>query len=261
MSLAESYKGAFTGVLGDAIVRVVYSDETGTGSEKDEPNTVVTAILFNMDSQWVQVAADLDAISYTLEFKGRQLYRDLRSGRHEDVAANTLRKILAIPARHRFPIFYGAINRAEFRDVILTGPRLEDPMLRIPPNSLSAAFDHCFERIDTYAHTLLPGEQILWIADQSQYERIVKEGHVWFDRMKQTDPDLFGYPRSDIEPHRSHIADTIYFANSRESRALQLVDVCCSTISLKLQGHIVGSQYYELIRKQVVNDGVPPTCF
>jgi hypothetical protein len=49
-----------------------------------------------------------------------------------------------------------------------------------------------------------------------------------------------------------HIIDTIYFGNSQESRALQLADVCCSTITRHLRGDPIATRYYKLLLKQMI---------
>jgi hypothetical protein len=39
-------------LVGDERVFVAYSDESGVGSIKKEPITVVTAVMMNIDTQW-----------------------------------------------------------------------------------------------------------------------------------------------------------------------------------------------------------------
>jgi len=56
----------------------------------------------------------------------------------------------------------------------------------------------------------------------------------------------------------THLADTIYFGNSEESRALQLADVCCATITRQLRGDPAALPYYRALRGQIVNDGARP---
>jgi hypothetical protein len=78
-------------------MRVVYSDESGTGSIAEEPITVVTALMLNLDSQWEPVHQDLEALrpSPTFEFKGGRLFRELRNGRRRERADAILRGILS----------------------------------------------------------------------------------------------------------------------------------------------------------------------
>lgn len=252
-------------VLPHTVVRVVYSDETGTGSTEKEPFTVVTAIMINMDSQWANVSNDIaDIRPFKREFKGQRLYRDLRSGRHRPDADAILRQMLAIPKKRHLPLFYGAVDRARFKElrpnVMNWLPAAER---KVPPNLASevvSAFDHCMGKIDTYVHTLLPGENVLWIADKSQYDELLRNGRTWFDSLKIIDWNAVGIPAvsdTEIEPHRAHIVDTIFFGASHDSRALQLADVCCSTINLHLRNVEYAESYYQLIRSQIVNEDPP----
>ncbi|HEY1851919.1 MAG TPA: hypothetical protein VGG60_12905, partial [Candidatus Binataceae bacterium] len=66
-------RGSILGIIGHrTVVRVVYSDESGTGSIEEEPITVVAAIVINLDTQWEGVEADLDRVApdENHEFKG-----------------------------------------------------------------------------------------------------------------------------------------------------------------------------------------------
>jgi hypothetical protein len=65
--------GLATLVLGlnrESVVRVVYLDESGPGSEHNEPITVVVGLMLNMDSQWHPV---LELIKSALfDYKGEK---------------------------------------------------------------------------------------------------------------------------------------------------------------------------------------------
>jgi hypothetical protein len=63
MSLAV--RGNIFGLLGAEILRVVYSDESGTG-DREQPITVVTAIVLDMDSQWTPIERELSALKLNL---------------------------------------------------------------------------------------------------------------------------------------------------------------------------------------------------
>jgi len=49
----EHYRGCLSGLIDGVAVQVVYSDESGLGSELKEPLTVVAAFVLNMDRDWV----------------------------------------------------------------------------------------------------------------------------------------------------------------------------------------------------------------
>jgi hypothetical protein len=59
------------------------------------------------------------------------------------------------------------------------------------------------------------------------------------------------------EAQVTHIADMIYFGNDEESRALQLADFCCWTITQHLLGNSFVKPYYSLLQPQIVNGGAP----
>ncbi len=82
---------------------VAYSDESGVGSIKKEPITVVTAVVMNVDTQWEGVESDLWKARFgtpkgLLEkraLKGKYLYRAIRKGDPEAIA--TLEKYCRFP--------------------------------------------------------------------------------------------------------------------------------------------------------------------
>jgi hypothetical protein len=112
-------------------------------------------------------------------------------------------------------------------------------------------------RIDTYARTLLPKEQILWIAGKNAYEMIIKSQHLWFKLHKiiTEEIDIAGGTPIDYFSSPLQIADTIYFADMAESLPLQLADVCCSVITNHLLKRPEAEPFYEIIREQVVHSG------
>lgn len=99
-------------------MRVVYSDESGVGSLKKEPLTVVTAIVLNADDQWESVEAALRVaemgtprnLLHNRQLKGSLLYSAVRKGL--PLGSGKLKEILSIPAREKIGIFYGAVDRA-----------------------------------------------------------------------------------------------------------------------------------------------------
>ncbi|MGO9265030.1 MAG: hypothetical protein ACLQBA_09115 [Candidatus Binataceae bacterium] len=58
--------------------------------------------------------------------------------------------------------------------------------------------------------------------------------------------------------HELKIVDAIYEGNSARSRALQLADVCCSTIRLHLLKTAIAEPFYKLIRIQIFNGDEQP---
>jgi hypothetical protein len=294
MNLAqpERYRGTLITQLGNVTLRVVYSDES-----ESEPIIVIAALIMNMDEHWANIESELASVKADApksllhketELKGNILYSAVRKvewlrsvGQPIDAdlqkARDLLFRILAILIKYPTPIYYGAIDRAGWSNFARhseTGVSkwVERPFLdRIAENPKTtahdAAFDECLARVDAFAHAALPkNEQVLWIHDRrgsSQQEHQTKRGLYWTKFLAQQgwDPINLTFAGKQ-EPVR--IADAIYFGHSDESLALQLADVCCSTISLQLLQMFYGSKhkyawpFYSIIQRRVMNDGVAP---
>lgn len=258
------------GLAGREILRVVYSDESGIGDDS-QPITVVTAILLNLDSQWFPISTELTALLRRVprkllygeerELKGSLLFKGFRGkirGVPKHQAGEILEDILLIAARNRAQIFYGAIDRQGYK-AFLNNFSIE----RVQTDE-EAALDECLKRLDGYAETAFPNERILWIADRCGYEKSMKSGLAHFQFLQVVDSEtliklsggkLAG--RAIRAPRPSHVVDTIYFGDSKESLALQLVDVCCATITQSLLGTEDGRAFYRIIRQSVVTDSTP----
>jgi len=256
------------------VVRVVYSDESGVGSEHDEPLTVVAGLMLNIDSQWHPL---LESIEQTLrrilrkkdvsryEIKARNLYHQIR--RNDRKAKALMSALMRIPQQHLVPVFYGAIDRAGYmyfmrevysRSVYRTNPEGRMKLVRPTLDTFGQALTQCIGRVDSYVHTAFPAEQVLWIHDRGRYDDDAKRQ---LKRVRSIGASELGSLFRQMGEgflERSHVVDTIYFGNSRESRALQLADACCSTITRHLRGDPVADPYYELLKQQVVNDGNRP---
>jgi hypothetical protein len=167
-------------------VRVVYSDESGIGSEKDEPLTVVTALMLNIDSQWRPVLESIEEALHeildredisTYEIRARNLYHQIR--RDDPTAKALMSALMKIPQQHLVPVFYAAIDRAGYmyfmREIYTPSVYRERAKERMdevdaPLGTFGHALAECIGRVDTYVHTGFPAEQILWIHDKGKYD-------------------------------------------------------------------------------------------
>jgi hypothetical protein len=259
-------------VAGDVVMRIVFSDESGVGSKKNEPITVVTAIVLNMDRQWEPVSASLSAVRREVRkknknllekgraLKGKLLYSAIRKGLPE--ADRILREVLQVIVDQKILVFYGAVDRATFDDYrgILKFTERERGM-----TAFDKAFEACFSVVDRAVRTFT-NEQILWIADRSDKEReSATKTSLFYHRLNEMAMPagyVAGQMGAPLETGESRIADTVYFGSSAESVALQLADICCSTVTLHLleQNYdwspVVGP-YYEIIRDSILNNGAP----
>ena len=149
------------------------------------------------------------------------------------IAREILARTLAITINEGIAIFYGAADRKGWEEYAIktrTTPSDESSSI----DAADRAFDACMAFVDRYASE--KDEQVLWIADHSNPKRetTTKIGLPWIQSLKDGgwDPVTFKYIRREYD--RVRIADAVYFGHSHESLALQLADVCCSTITLHL---------------------------
>jgi hypothetical protein len=237
-------------------MRVVYSDESGTGGANDGPLSAVTAIVLNLDAQWVPlekqmreiVAAAPQNLLRRGELKGRFLFRDLRN---QIAGANELlQQLLALPSQHHIQIFFSAVDRAGYdRYVRSDGPPLTSEQL----SSHDMAFDLCLNQVEDHIQGFFPEEQVIWIADDTGHARHLRRTLDLFRQWQETDLTQL-LPNSQIplrRPFKSNIADTIYYGPSAESLPIQLADVCCSAIVGKLRGKAEGKEYYKPLVTQL----------
>jgi hypothetical protein len=262
-------------------VRIAYSDESGAGDLATDPVAIVTAILANMDKYWPKIEAEMRGIAKEMpdtlleirkengqvwrEIKGKRLYQEIRKGNAD--AANFLFRILAITHDLSVPIYYGAIDRRGYEEYVAARGNANDPN---KATALGAAFDACLARVALMvAVDLDDDEQILWIADHADKQKEVqtKGGLPWTRSLHHSGYDLITLEPKEIRREKPlRIADTIYFGHSHESLALQLADVCCSTVRLKLLEEYYGwrpavAPFYAVIETQVMNNGERPKFF
>ena len=234
------------------VVKVVYSDESGTGgSVKENPIIVVTALVLNIDSQWKPVRDDFElALKEVCGFsddqlahyvvKGKSLYHKIERG--DSKAIELMQRLMAIPFRQKVPVWYGAIDRDGYKyhmeNIHVRAEFSERDVIR----PFRTAFEECINRIDTYIHAFCPDEQILWIHDEGSLNEHAKNTlRDLRSLLKEAEQDALYFAEMESQPAvraatlTSHIADMIYFGNDEESRLLQLADVCCSTIGRRIE--------------------------
>jgi Protein of unknown function (DUF3800) len=246
---------------GKPTVRVVYSDETGTGSEANEPFAVVVAAMFNLDSQWNPIGRAIGRLLqrhrfHGRELKGRRLYKSLRRTGDQAVA-NLLIGLHCLASDFRLQLFVGAVSRADFKT-------LEPSLGESGITANAAAFGECLNAVDRYMWATWPRQQVLWIADRSGEDDKLKAALAWQRTLQLVDLRE-AFPALNLPPPAgsSKIADTIYFGHSHESRALQLADVYCSTVALYLQDEFLGQRnaasraLFGILRPNIINYVAP----
>jgi hypothetical protein len=226
-----------------------------------------------MDSQWRPVSDDTNQLLRSLlppfkaerfSLKGKKLFYGVEHG--NAIFTQIRDGALSILAKHKVPIFYGAVSRIGYQQLQrIMDRRLRtrrtDPHVRsLSGDTHNAAFFSCASHVDRYIHTGFPTEQVLWIAAKSKADLRLKDGLKDFRAIAAADLSKVLGGGSFIfheEPHIAHIADTIYFGEMNDSRALQLADLCCSTITRALRGDRWGRGFYKLIKLNVVSENPP----
>ncbi len=269
----DSYRGILTATWENMTLRVVFSDESGVGSKKDEPITVVTAIAINFDDHWEPITSRIAPVidearkkhkglldkGQTL--KGSLLYSGVRRG--IEAADAILRDVLTVINQEKVLVFHGAVDRREFDDfrAIARADLHEKKM-----SSFDKAFEACFGEVDRTIRSFTK-EQILWIADRSDRSReATTKLTLLFHRLREASLGegglILGHTSGPKIAGKSRIADTIYFGVSAESVALQMADVCCSTVTRYLLEKEYGwdrivERYYKILEPALRTRGTP----
>ena len=247
-----------------AIVRVVYSDESGMDKGDVQPITVVAAIMLNMDSQWHPVReaiekAIMDVLNKTkndlshYEIKTATLFHQIKRG--DEKAWELLRRLVEIPQRQAFPVFQGIVDRSEIDQV------LKKSELQIDSATLCfrEALRDCLVAANRYVRTGFSAEQILWIHDSGgSYNKHGKDqlrSLRWIHDEDNLKTLLVEHQYISPDMKAFHIADMMYFGDSAESRALQLADVCAVTIARfhRYDFKEIAEPFYRVLELSIAN--------
>jgi hypothetical protein len=270
IAIAEEHRsGSIPLVWMNTLVKVVYSDESGTGSIKKQPLTVVTAYLVNLDRGWEALERPLLKVAQRAwrelrlpELKGSLLFKEIRrDGKHAKVAQEILASGLSLARDHLLPIFHAAVHRQNFEDG-KTG--MMGWLVSKSDNPFRIALRSCLENIDSYVHTNCHDDKVLWVADDASYnEHGARKELLSLQRFALWGQAKFRLAKE--SPRISHLVDTMYFGTSEDSLALQLADICCSTVATYLQWRWLGIRrdkvaeyYYGIIEPRIVQKEVPP---
>jgi hypothetical protein len=209
-------------------VRLVYIDEAGTGSERDEPITVVAAVIINGDSQWLAIEKHLDGIIQSLVpkesrqkfefhakdlFHGTKRYRDWGKAKRWEI----LDALLDTFRLFEIPIRSGVVLRSDVG-------KLLKPRQGISAQQWShiMAFVACLLSVESWFEEHAPNEVGICIADNT-------------DRYMSN--LLKGVGRQVRDTKRlGHLIDAVSFQDSYLSIGVQLADVCNFLIKRECSG-------------------------
>lgn len=249
-------------------MRIVYSDETGTGDVRREPLVVVAAVVIDPSyesrlpddpaastTQWTRMHTRLgflieEAAEQGLlvdgEIKGSVLMNRVRKRTADRINAwNLLANVATVAFIEHAKIFYGAVDRAGLAAWHQAGNVDER-------SEFARAFGQCLGAVEDHASLSAPPEHLVWIHDfPGAHERALMDELNRLNRFFLTDTIAeLGLPHS-------RVLNPVTFGRSEESRMLQLADVCCTIIAEHLRSG-PHANLYNAIRAIVGNDGWRP---
>jgi uncharacterized protein DUF3800 len=225
-------------------MRLVYSDEAGIGDVKIEPIVVVAAIAIHGDDQSGPIEKEIQGIMDdlvpkkshdTFEFRASRLFSHLSKGNNEQI----LRRFLAIIPNHLLPISTGAANRVLMKE---NAAKYSLPWHEHYPQNM--AFLLCAMGIEELFRQQFPEERALWIADETRAKLRLQASL----RTYQRESILSKSSRSRFD----HIIDTIYFGDSKQSRFIQLADVCNFFVKRHAMKDRSAERFYDLIKSRIL---------
>ncbi len=219
-------------------MRCVYLDEAGLGDERDEPITVVAAVLVHADQQWRPLEADILNIIETLvplssrrgfEFHAKELFSSSKSFPWKMAVRHAiLAEFLGLFRKYQLPVLTGAALRAQIRQLLETqNKKVPQKMLDLAAHNF--AFLDATRKVDFFLRTVAPGEVGMCFADDTVFQRKdwLRTTLDFFRKM-----NLTGNQGDRFE----HLVDTLYFAGSHESLGLQLADAAAFLFKRHLKG-------------------------
>jgi hypothetical protein len=248
-----------TKTKGKIHVRCVYLDEAGLGDERDEPITVVAAVLVHADQQWRPLEADIQKIIERLvplpsrqgfEFHAKELFSGSKSFPWSKAVRHAiLAEFAALFQKHRLPILTGASVRAQIRQLLETkNKKVLQKHLDLAAHNF--AFLDAARKVDFVLRTLAPNEVGMCFADETVFQRKdwLRTTLDFFRKMSLT---------GNLGDRFEHFVDTLYFAASHESLGLQLADSAAFLFKRHLMAKKDSEPFYKLIEPCVMLDSGP----
>lgn len=232
------------------VVYISYLDEAGLSN--DETHLVVAGILVK-DDQIKPCEHELESILKKhipeddqdgFEFHAHHLFTGSRYFSNKSAwpwakRQSIIKEVLDILINHSLPISFGAINKARLKQ-----------KYREPFNPHDLAFMFFAERMNRLVANR-KNDICLLIADETTRKKIIKSSLREYRKMK--------IPLGDLDERLDNIADTILFADSRDSWGLQVADFC----NYFIKRHLIGGNdnaeaLYQRFGGQIKNSRVFP---
>jgi hypothetical protein len=224
------------------VMRLVYVDEAGTGDIKQEPATVVAAVIINGDTQWKNIESDIDdlrsdfpGLSRDTELKANKIFRglgDFQSWNRLD-RITLQKRLLGLIKRHNLPINAAVVDR-EYLKECTKGKRA-------PTKPEDFALVMCLYETEAWFCGHAAGEVGCIVADESDRESNFKASLKTFRK----------YPIGPVRAKYNHLIEPILFTDSREAWGVQLADHAAFFIKRMLLKKADSLEFFEIIKKNI----------
>ena len=233
---------------GEAWMRVLYLDESGTGSIEKDPHLVVAGVIIHADKQWHPIASLLRSLLEGATPRGQRVPRFLhakdvfhgtrefpRETWPEDIRFELLDNIARIPEKFETPIVWSLADRAEFA---VRSP--SDTALQHKIDSYTTAALACFMQAEWYMRNVVGDREVISITMESNRDlnKRISEIYTFASRPEIVGQVFTGTAVPGLLP-LTKVIDEPSFQEKTASSILQLADFCCFALkrSAKQQLH------------------------
>ena len=241
---------------GNRLVRITYIDESGTNPR--DPAMVVAGVIVNGDSQLGPVEDAIAALVFKhipepdrddFFFRASDIWNGWGYFKGKDAEWPEARRhailadLVQVPVVFGLPLAFGHVPRKEYMASL---PRVPSPEeLRIAIHCV--AFTHMGTLIERAFREQWPDENTLLIAeDLPEMKNMLRAVQAVMRSAKAI--QTLGF---DVRPFK-HIRDTVHFASKRDSRILQLADVCAYFIRGTISGYERHWPYHDVLASRMV---------
>ncbi len=231
-------------------MRLIFSDEAGTGDEAAEPILVVAAIVVEADHQWSLIEHQRQTILQNcvreesranFEFKASRLFGQIGKGNNEAL----LNAFLQIIPTFDLPIIWGAVDRHRMKsDYASQGLPCSNETMQNLAFSIAAA------QAEWLMREAMSSERAIWLADETRANPEMKAS---LRRLQVKTPF-----DDEVVTKFEHIIDTIFFGSSRVSLGIQLADACNFFIKRHHMNDQSAERFFRIIHPFMMNRDDPP---
>jgi len=248
-------------LLGENAVRFVHLDESGISDH--EPFAVVAGVMCNADRDWKRIGGLLHALADKLAppgqrdgfvFHAKELYSGGKNFPRDQYSREDrwqrLDRILAIPGENELPVFFGWVDKANFRKL---NPNASPEHISVVTHAV--AFAECIFQVERVMREAYPDEvATLVVEDRPEARETIRNLDRYLKDPRQldwlTDEDRKYLPLT-------RIAESPLFAEKTDSSHLQLADTCAFTLNKFIKAkHALGpfdiDRFYEPIKPWMV---------